>query len=97
MIWTHDNDFLSDRVLPESRNLGVVVLPGGDGNEDALLVGLRSAILYFGQGPKLWLKTKSEINSSGELKFRARNPSTNKITTRRFRVTANDDFEEWED
>ena len=36
MIWTHDDDFLSDSVLPESRNPSLVVLPGGDGNEDAV-------------------------------------------------------------
>ena len=32
MIWTHDRDFLDDTLLPEHRNPGVVVLPGGDGS-----------------------------------------------------------------
>jgi len=47
MIWTHDADFLDDRLVPEHRNPGVVVLPGGDGDQRAMIVGLAVAILVL--------------------------------------------------
>jgi predicted nuclease of predicted toxin-antitoxin system len=28
MLWTHDRDFLDDRIVPQHRNPGIVVLPG---------------------------------------------------------------------
>src|SRR3974390_3891698 len=33
MLWTHDRDFLDDTRFPEHRNPGVVILPGGSGNQ----------------------------------------------------------------
>ena len=51
MLWTHDNDFLDDRKFPEHRNPGVVVLPGGDGNQKAMTAGFRAAVLMFSSWP----------------------------------------------
>src|SRR5262249_755315 len=59
MIWTHDRDFLDDGLLPEHRNPGVVVLPGGDGDQQAMAGGLRTALTVFGHGGQRWSKTKS--------------------------------------
>jgi predicted nuclease of predicted toxin-antitoxin system len=40
ILLTHDRDFLDDRSFPTHRNPGVVVLPGGDGDEAALIKAL---------------------------------------------------------
>jgi predicted nuclease of predicted toxin-antitoxin system len=53
MLWTHDRDFLDDARFPEHRNPGVVILPGGDGDNRAMEVGVGTALTVFGSGPAL--------------------------------------------
>jgi predicted nuclease of predicted toxin-antitoxin system len=89
IIWTHDRDFLDDKVLPEHRNPGVVVLPGGDGDLDAMVGGLRTAFTVFGQfGAQVWKKSKTVVTAEGELTMRNRDPS-GRITSARYRLTRN--------
>jgi predicted nuclease of predicted toxin-antitoxin system len=40
ILLTHDRDFLDDSRFPEDRNPGVIVLPGGDGNQTAMGYGI---------------------------------------------------------
>jgi len=96
MIWTHDRDFIDDKVLPEHRNPGVVVLPGGDGDQDAMLGGLRTALEIFGRGSDMWRKSKTVVTANGELTMRFRDPSSGRIRSARYRLTK-DDVEEWSD
>jgi len=72
MIWTHDRDFLDESVVPEQRNPGVVILPGGDGGQQAMIAGLTTALTVFAHGREAWSKTKSTIEANGELVMRSR-------------------------
>ena len=95
MLWTHDRDFLDNRWFPEHRNPGVVVLPGGSGDSDAMAVGLNVALTVFGSGPGIWSKTKSIVSPTGEITIRSRDANTGKITATRYRLTARDNAEQW--
>jgi predicted nuclease of predicted toxin-antitoxin system len=95
MIWTHDRDFLDDKVLPEHRNPGVVVLPGGHG-EDAMVGGLRTALTIFGHGGQVWKKSKTVVTADGELTMRNRDPSSGRITSTRYKLTK-DGVDIWSD
>jgi predicted nuclease of predicted toxin-antitoxin system len=96
MLWTHDNDFLDDRRFPEHRNPGVVVLPGGDGNQEAMETGMRVAVSTFRSWPSGWLKSKSSITPTGEMTMRRRMPS-GKTATNRFRHNRDGSLDIWED
>jgi len=65
---THDGDFLDDKKFPQHCNPGVIVLPGGGGDQAALRVGLEMALRFFGRTKEaLWRKTKSTISGAGVL------------------------------
>jgi predicted nuclease of predicted toxin-antitoxin system len=98
MIWTHDADFLDDRLLPEHRNPGVVVLPGGDGDQCAMNTGLAVAVTVFGHSPETWKQTKSTISPTGEMTIRSRKrSSTGAVTSTRYRMTDGEFAEIWVD
>ncbi len=95
MIWTHDADFLNDRVVPENSNPGVVVLPGAGGDQGAMLTGLAVAIAVFGHGE--WARTKALINSAGEMTIWSRKVETGAVTSTRYRMTKGEHPEIWVD
>jgi predicted nuclease of predicted toxin-antitoxin system len=97
MLLTHDRDFLDDACFPEHRNPGVVVLPGGDGNQQAIGIGIGTAVKVFSSAPSIWEKTKSVISPTGEMTIRRRNYETGRIETTRYRMTGRDYAEVWED
>jgi len=97
MLWTHDRDFLDDVRFPEHRNPGLVVLPGGDGDQQAMGVGLGTALAVFGAAPSLWKKTKVVISQSGEMTIKRRHFDTGKIETTRYRMTEKGYAEIWVD
>jgi len=97
MVWTSDHDFLDDRVVPEHRNPGIVVLPSGDRKQAAIIRGIIMALEVFGRGPDLWLKSKSVISPTGEITIRQREFDTGKMNSTRFRFTKSGDTEMWED
>lgn len=86
MLLTHDRDFLDDKRFPEHRNPGVIVLPGGDGNQEAMGIGMGTALSVFGSSPETWEKTKSTISPTGEMTIRRRHFDTGKVTSTRFRI-----------
>ena len=96
ILWTHDRDFRDDARFPEHRDPGVVILPGGDGDNSAMEVGLGTALGVFGSGPALWRKTKSIVSPTGEMTIRRRNRKTGKIMVSRYRVTGRGYAEEWQ-
>jgi predicted nuclease of predicted toxin-antitoxin system len=70
ILLTHDHDFLNNRRFPEHRNPGVVVLPGGDGNQNAMGHGMARVVSVFAKDPELWrhqkiLVTTNEIEIRG--------------------------------
>jgi predicted nuclease of predicted toxin-antitoxin system len=97
MLWTHDRDFLDDNRFPEHRNPGLVVLPGGDGDQVAMRIGIGSALRVFGIAPSIWKRTKSIISSTGEMAIRRRNLDSGKIETKRFRMTGRGYAEYWDE
>jgi predicted nuclease of predicted toxin-antitoxin system len=97
MLWTHDRDFLDDRRFPEHRNPGIVVLPGGDGDQTAMGVGLAMAVTIFGRGPQVWLHTKSVVSPTGEVQVRRRHFESGRILSTRYRVPRNGRAEVWQD
>jgi hypothetical protein len=96
MVWTHDRDFLDDRRFPEHRNPGVVVLPGGDGDNTAMGVGLGTALAVFGHWPATWSKTKAIVSATGEITIRRRYNDTGKMGVSRYRMTGRGHAEEWQ-
>lgn len=97
MLWTHDKDFLDDTRFPEHRNPGIVVLPGGDGNDNVMGIGVGTALLVFGAAPSIWEKTKSAVSPTGEMTIRRRDIDTGKIITTRYRMTFRGYAEMWDD
>jgi predicted nuclease of predicted toxin-antitoxin system len=96
MLWTHDRDFLDNARFPDHRNPGVVVLPGGSGDEQAMGAGIGTALAVFGAAPSIWEKTKSVVSPSGEMTIRGRHFDTGKIETTRYRMTGKGYAEAWE-
>jgi len=96
MIWTHDTDFLDDSLVPDHRNPGVVVLPGGGGDQRAMIVGLAVAISVFGHGPETWKRTKCTISPTGEMTIRSRD-RTGAVTLNRYRMTKGEFAQIWVD
>jgi predicted nuclease of predicted toxin-antitoxin system len=95
MLLTHDQHFWDDRRFPPERNPGVIILPGGSGDETALFTALRllhSVIAPFGTS---FPATKISISSDGVLTTKSRDLSTGAITDRRYRFTRAWILEEW--
>jgi predicted nuclease of predicted toxin-antitoxin system len=97
LLWTHDHDFLDNVRFPEHRNPGVVVLPGANGDDSAMGIGIGTALSVFGFAPGVWEKTKTLISSTGEMTIRRRHFDTGKIEIRRFRMTGKGYAQAWED
>lgn len=97
MLLTHDRDFLDDTRFPEHRNPGVVVLPGGDGDQRAMGIGIGTALSVFGAAPEIWEKTKSAVSPTGEMTIRKRNLDTGKMEHSRYRMTGKGYAEAWND
>ncbi len=95
MVWTHDRDFLDDARFPEHRNPGVLVLPGGDGDQHAMAVGILTALAVFGRGKETWGQTKSTISPLGEMSIRRRHHASGKIEASRYRLPRGRNAEEW--
>jgi predicted nuclease of predicted toxin-antitoxin system len=89
LLLTHDRDFLDDARFSESRNPGLVFLPGGHGDNQAIGVGIAVTLSVFGAEPTVWEKTKSVVSSTGEMTIRKRDINSGKIVTDRFRLMGN--------
>lgn len=97
ILLTHDRDFLDDRAFPPHRNPGLVVLPGGDGNEHALITGLLfvlSVVAPFREG---YRNTKVLIDADGAWTMIMRNRETGAMQRTRMRTRKNGPIEEWVD
>jgi predicted nuclease of predicted toxin-antitoxin system len=52
ILLTHDEDFWDDRHFPEHRNPGLVILPGANGNQTDMILGLVWMLLKERRAPK---------------------------------------------
>jgi predicted nuclease of predicted toxin-antitoxin system len=58
VLLTHDHDFLNNRRFPEHRNPGVIILPGGDGDQTAMAYGMVRVVSVFAKDPEVWRHQK---------------------------------------
>jgi len=66
VLLTHDEDFLDDREFPAHRNPGVVVLPGGSGEERELIKALGAMLSVVGRFRDAWFRSKIHISQTGD-------------------------------
>jgi predicted nuclease of predicted toxin-antitoxin system len=52
MLVTHDTDFLNERIYPEYKNPGVLIIPGGSGDYMTMARALGRAIALVGRSPE---------------------------------------------
>lgn len=96
VLLTHDTDFLDDRKFPEHRNPGVIILPGGAGNDDELGDALEQMIYLMGKEPERFVGRKIHFTHSDAFRVHRRNPQTGKKEEVRYRIDG-DDMLIWED
>ena len=97
ILLTHDRDFLDDRSFPTHRNPGVVVLPGGDGDEAALIKALSFVLSVVAPFRESYQGTKIAIDSEGAWTLVRRNQETGAMQKTRMRSRKNGPIEEWEE
>lgn len=97
VLLTHDRDFMDDRRFPEQRNAGVVVLPGGSGDEHGLIRGLYFAMLLVDRWPESWVGTKVIVQQDAEVRIKQRHARTGAVETTRYRFTSGGPPLIWED
>jgi predicted nuclease of predicted toxin-antitoxin system len=97
VLLTHDRGFLDDTRFPEHRNPGVVVLPGGEGDEEALVRALYFAMLLVEQNPTAWAGTKITAQADGEVRIKQRHAETGAMETRRYKLGGLGPALIWED
>lgn len=97
ILLTHDTDFLDDTRFPPHRNGGVVVLPGGSGDEVALLRGLRLCLALTGRFHDVLRGMKVIVGADRTVTIIARNERTGAMGKTWYRIPPNGDVLIWED
>ncbi len=97
ILLTHDRDFLDDRAFPLYRNPGVIVLPGGAGDEQALTNAMMFVFTMVAPFREVHRKVKVAVDSDGNWTTIGRNPETGAIDRRKMRIRKNGPLEEWQD
>jgi predicted nuclease of predicted toxin-antitoxin system len=79
VLLTHDRDFLDDQRFPEHRNPGIIILPGGEGDQASMGYGIHRVLSVFSKDPDAWRHQKMivtidtiEIRGPGNLVQRYR-------------------------
>lgn len=96
VLLTHDPDFLDNRKFPPSRNPGIVILPGVEGNSTALLLALRDVMRIVGVYRGLWTATKIVVSHDGVWNVYTFEKDTGQIVRNRYRFTSHG-MEYWEE
>jgi predicted nuclease of predicted toxin-antitoxin system len=97
VLLTHDEDFLDDRAFPPHRNPGVIVLPGGAGDESALVQALEHMLGLVGTTRELWRGSKVVMAGDGTVTVIDRKHDTGAMTKTRYRFTRSGPALIWED
>jgi predicted nuclease of predicted toxin-antitoxin system len=88
ILLTHDPDFLDDRKFPPSRNPGLVILPGAQGNTSALLSALQDVTRIVGVSRRLWTATKIVVSHDGVWSVSTYEKDSGQIVKNRYRFTS---------
>jgi predicted nuclease of predicted toxin-antitoxin system len=94
ILLTQDRDFLDERRFPRHRNPGLVVLPGGSGNIEALIEALGGLLPIVGTYCEVFRGDYIQISAEGVLSVTSLD-KTGARQTRRYRFTAGEEAEEW--
>jgi predicted nuclease of predicted toxin-antitoxin system len=78
VLLTHDRDFLDNQRFPEHRNPGVIVLPGGAGDQSAMGHGIARVISVFSKDPEAW-RHKKIVVTTDEIQIRGPGPMTQRF------------------
>lgn len=97
VLLTHDAGFLNDRRFPPYRNPGVVVLPGGSGDDRGLRSALSSMLAFVGRFRDFFRQKKVLIAADETWTIIGRNHTTGAMQRNRFRFSANGPPLAWED
>ncbi|SRR6266700_4499333 len=97
ILLTHDAGFLDDRAFPPHRNPGLVVLPGGSGDEAALMDALRAVLHLLGDMRELYSGAKIAISADGTIAVVNREHASGAMTKTRYRVERYGAALIWED
>jgi predicted nuclease of predicted toxin-antitoxin system len=95
ILLSHDTDFLDDRRFPLRSQFGVIVLPGGSGDTDALVEAFRRVVTVFVALPELCRNAKIHTHKGKVFDLRSRDYDTGKVTTRRYKVGDHSDAYIW--
>jgi hypothetical protein len=96
ILLTHDDDFLDDRRFPPRLSPGMVVLPGAQGDDRALLSAIYRMLSIVGRLRELWRCTKIIISTDGTWTVLTFEKSEGRVTKSRYRFPKNR-MEVWED
>jgi predicted nuclease of predicted toxin-antitoxin system len=97
VLLTDDPDFLDAKRFPRHRNPGIVVLPGAEGNERALLRALSETLAVVGAARDLYRATRIRISNDGVWTVQTFEPSEGRVVTTRYRFAKGGFLEVWED
>lgn len=96
ILLTHDADFLNDRLFPPHRNPGVVVLPGGSGEQEPLLRALGIMLTVVAPLREIYRASKVAISADGTIAITNRSHDTGAVETTRYRSIGKGPLEIWE-
>lgn len=97
VLLTHDSDFLNSRRFPHHRNPGVVILPGAEGNEGALLRALGRTLSIVGTARNLFRACRIVIDEYGVWKVYTFERSEGRVVVSKYRFAKSGHLEFWED
>lgn len=96
-LLTHDDDFLDDRRFPFHRTHGVIVLPGGQGEIQAMREAIWDVLGILGYHAKLFTGAKIVVAPGHIWTVREHLKEEGRHTKRRIRWEANGRLSEWVD
>jgi len=96
ILLTHDRDFLSDRAFPPHLNPGIVVLPGGEGQEATLIRALGAVVSVVGRFRESWRGTKVVVCEDETWLVSSRSDD-GRIHQSKYRFPKHGQVEIWED
>jgi len=95
VILTHDDDFMDNRQFSINLSPGVVKIPGGEGDEAALVHAVSQVISMFGKLGDFFEKTKISISPEGIWTVFKFDQPSGKIEKSMYKFARNVDAMEW--
>lgn len=95
IILTHDGDFLDNSKFPFYCNPGIVILPGGDGNEDALVRSISDMLIVVAPFGEIYKGAKIVFYEDREFRLEYQHAG-GFITTSRYKFIKKKIYE-WKD